>query len=113
MARPESEFVLQCKSVGLSPATVRQRMYKGMSLNEALSMPTKRRNSGVINYDRNRAQLIQADESWQAVRNCIKSLESQVKMFERIIGRIKEDAAGSKIYEQVMKEIVQNHEREV
>lgn len=69
-------------------------------------MPVKRK-GGVVVYDRNRAQLIQADESWQAVRTCIKSLEGQVKMFERIIARIKEDPAGMKVYEQVMKAMVE------
>lgn len=57
--------------------------------------------------DRNKPQLIKADASWLVVRNCIRSLEHQVKMFERIIALIKEDPDGRRIYDRAMREMVE------
>ncbi len=108
MARQKSEFMLRCEAAGLNHQTVRYRMRKGMSLNEALSVQSLASGRQEVVYDRNRPQLDQADMSWQAVRSCIKSLEHQVRMFERIIAGIKEDPEGRKAYERAMKKIVED-----
>lgn len=107
MARQKSEIARQCEAVGVSVSTIRYRMRKGLSFKEALSMPTREtRRQGIV-YDRNRPQIVQADMSWQAVRNCIKSLDNQVRMFERIIALIKEDPEGGRIYDRAMREMVE------
>lgn len=109
MARGKSEFRLQCEAAGLNPPTVRARMKNGMSLKEALSMPSLVRRPGQkIGYDPNIGMLAQADDSWKAVRECIRKLDSQLKLRDRIISRIKEDTEGRKAYERVMKEIVED-----
>lgn len=108
MSRGKSEFTLQCEAAGLNPQTVRARMKNGMSLKEALSMPPLvRRDGGAIGYDPNIGMLAQADDSWKAVRECIRKLDSQLKLRDRIISRIKDDPEGRKVHERVMKEMVE------
>lgn len=74
---------------------------------EVPPIPSRERFHGQSSHDRNKPQLLNADASWQVVRNCIKSLEHQVKMFERIIACIKDDPEGRKVYEKAMKTIVE------
>lgn len=107
MARQKSELTRQCEAAGVPVATIQYRMRKGLSLKEALALPNRKTMRRETVYDRNRPQIAQAEMSWQAVRNCVKSLETQVRMLEQIIEKVKEDPAGRKVHERVMKEIVE------
>lgn len=107
MPKGKSEFTIQCGAAGLNPQTVRMRMKKGMTLKEALSMPVLGRLGTPIGYDPNVGMVVQAEAAWRTTLECLKRLDSQLKLRDRIIARIKDDPEGRKAYERAMKKIVE------